>query len=184
MEFRLVYEGPLLGQSAGASHKWDIRRVLHPQLEHLWQSEPLAGVAQNLLAWPPLPAKISNVRERGGVRFAPLVTAELKLFAEISILLFRPRPKGALLGAHGDADNQLKTLIDALRLPNVKQEIKPDIAASLSSPFYCLLEDDSLVTKVGMETEHWLTPKAPDQALAIIHVNIKKSVVTYANIGL
>lgn len=183
MEFRLVYEGPLLGQSANAGHKWEIRRFLHPQLERLWENEPLAGVAKSLLALPAQPSKSSNIRERSGVRFAPLVTRTLKLFAEISILLFRPGPRD-FKGSRRDADNQLKTLIDALRLPNIRQEIPKNIAVSLPSPFYCLLEDDSLVTKVGIETEQWLSPEPDDKTLAIIHVCIKKSVVTYGNIGL
>jgi hypothetical protein len=33
MEFRLIYEGPLHGQGARSSHKLEIRRALHPQLE-------------------------------------------------------------------------------------------------------------------------------------------------------
>lgn len=181
MQFRLVYEGQLLGQNSGAAHKWHIRNSLHPQLERLWQQEPLGP---SLLAWPAAPAKVSNIRPRGSIHFAPLVTAELKLFAEIGVLLFRPRPKGTLLGAKGDADNQLKTLLDALRMPSPNQQIGPEISETLPNPFFCLLEDDSLVTKVGLETEQWLAPKAADQCLAIIDVVIKKSVVTYANLGI
>lgn len=183
MQFRLVYEGLLLGQNGDAAHKWHIRKAFYPQLEKLWQQEPLASASSSLLVFPPMPAKVSNIRPRGIVQFAPLVTAELKLFAEVSVLLFRPRPKGSLLGAKGDADNQLKTLLDALRMPSPNQEIKQAISANLSNPFYCLLEDDSLVTKVCLETEQWLASKDPNQCLAIIDVVIKKSVVTYANMG-
>ena len=49
MEFRLVYEGPLLAQGAKAAHKWEIRRALHPQLARLWEERPLAAAAERLL---------------------------------------------------------------------------------------------------------------------------------------
>ena len=48
MEFRLIYEGPLLGQSARSPHKWEIRRALHPQLKRLWQQQPLVNVAESV----------------------------------------------------------------------------------------------------------------------------------------
>jgi hypothetical protein len=47
--------------------------------------------------------------------------------------------------------------------------------------FYCLLQDDSLVTKVSVDTEQLLRPADPDFVLAIIHVNIKKTRTSYAN---
>ena len=59
MEFRLIYEGPLRGQGAKSTHKWEIRRSLHPQLRRLWQEHPLRDSAETLLAHPPLPSRWS-----------------------------------------------------------------------------------------------------------------------------
>jgi hypothetical protein len=43
MEFRLTYEGKLMGASRNnmrASHKHELRRVFHKQLLRLWQIQP------------------------------------------------------------------------------------------------------------------------------------------------
>jgi hypothetical protein len=186
MEFRLVYEGLLPAQGARSEHKWSIRRALHPQLVELWRQHPaLQQQGQKWLTFPPLPGQTSVVVERSGVLFAPLVTSRLNLFAEVSVLLFRPQPRGAVLSEGGDVDNRLKTLIDGLRLPHAKQEIRDEATGgNLPSPFYCLLEDDSLVTKASLESEQMLRPGKPDEVLAIISVNVKKYEVTVDNLGL
>ena len=185
MEFRLVYEGLLPAQGARSEHKWAIRRALHPQLAELWQQHPALQEAQKWLAYPPKEGEASVIVERSGVHFAPLVTSRLSLFAEVSVLLFRRQPRGAILSEGGDVDNRLKTLIDGLRLPHVKQEIRDEsTGGSLPSPFFCLLEDDSLVTKASLESEQMLRPSKPEEVLAIISVTVKKYKETFDNLGL
>lgn len=183
MDFRLLYEGHLLGQAAKADHKQQIRQALHPQLKQLWDMPPLDAMRE-FLAFPPKPAKVSVVLEKGNVRFAPLVTTRLHLFAELNILLFRAQPRGSLIKDGGDIDNRLKTLLDALRVPHTSSEAPCLASATADDLFFCLLEDDSLVTKVSVETEQFLRPVAPELVLAVIHVNIKKTQTTYANIAL
>jgi hypothetical protein len=51
-------------------------------------------------------------------------------------------------------------------------------------PFFCLLEDDSLVTKVSVESEQLLRPARPDDVVAIIAVHVKKTVLSFANMSL
>jgi hypothetical protein len=185
MEFRLIYEGPLHGQGAKSPHKWEIRRALHPQLERLWQERPLRDAAESLLAHPPLPSKVSVIVEKGGRRFAPLVTQRLNLYAELSVLLFRQQPRGELITNGGDIDNRLKTLLDGLRVPHGSLEGQAQPVESQDpSPFFCLLEDDSLVTKVSVESEQLLRPAKPDEVVAIITVHVKKTVLSYANMSL
>ena len=116
MEFRLIYEGPLHGQGAKSLHKWEIRRALHPQLQRLWREHPLKNAADRLLAHPALPGRTSVVVEKGGLLFAPLVTQRLNLYAELSVLLFRQQPRAPLITDGGDIDNQLKILLDGLRV--------------------------------------------------------------------
>jgi hypothetical protein len=178
MEFRLVYEGPLLAQGAKAAHKWEIRRALHPQLERLWKEKPLVAVA-------PRRSPDSIVVDRDGLRFAPLVTQRLNLYAEVSVLLMRQQQHGALFTEGGDIDNRLKTLLDALRLPrgpnegrgNGEREADPEL-------FFCLMEDDALITKVSVETAQLLRPAPPDHVLAIVGVHVKKTMLTPANMAL
>lgn len=185
MEFRLIYEGPLHGQGAKSAHKWEIRRALHPQLERLWQERPLRDAAPALLAHPAQPDKVSVIVEKGGRRFAPLVTPRLNLYAEISVLLFRQQPRGELITNGGDLDNRLKTLLDGLRVPHGSLEGQPLSPEQQDpQPFYCLLEDDSLVTKVSVESEQLLRPANPDEVVAIIGVHVKKTVLSHANMSL
>lgn len=192
MEFRLVYEGPLHGQGAKSPHKWAIRRALHPQLQRLWQEQPLREVASTLLAFPPQSGKPSVIVEKDGLRFAPLVTQRLNLYAEISVLLFRQQQRGALISNGGDIDNRLKTLLDGLRLPRGANEGRrerpaghaPEPLEPSPEPFFCLLEDDSLVTKVTVESEQFLRPAAPDVVLAIISVHVKKTRLTFENMSI
>lgn len=71
--------------------------------------------------------------------------------------------------------------MDGLRVPG-----NPSEAPSANSPddrFYCLLEDDSLVSKVTVETEQLLRECPVDFVIAVIHVNIKKTRTSYDNIA-
>jgi hypothetical protein len=51
-------------------------------------------------------------------------------------------------------------------------------------PFFCLLEDDSLVTKVTVESEQLLRPADPDEVLAVISVHVKKTRLTPENMAI
>jgi hypothetical protein len=185
VEFRLIYEGPLRGQGAKSPHKWAIRRALHPQLQRLWQLRPLADAAPALLAWPPRAGAPSVIVEKDGLRFAPLVTQRLNLYAEVSVLLFRQQPRGTLITDGGDIDNRLKTLLDGLRVPHGSMEGRAQAPAEPDpQPFFCLLEDDALVTKVSVESEQLLRPAPPDEVVAIVSVHVKKTVLTHANMSL
>jgi hypothetical protein len=56
--------------------------------------------------------------------------------------------------SHGDLDNRLKTLIDTLRKPhNANELVGNEMPPVDEDPFYCLLEDDDLVTGLGVETD-------------------------------
>ncbi|MGD9944775.1 MAG: hypothetical protein AB7L76_02385 [Burkholderiaceae bacterium] len=185
MEFRLVYEGPLHGQGAKAPHKWEIRRALHPQLERLWSEPPLNAARERLLAYPPQAVPSSIIVEKDGLRFAPLVSRRLNLYAELSVLLFRQQPRGTLITDGGDIDNRLKTLLDGLRVPRGANEGRQDAGSFAEpDPFFCVLEDDSLVTKVTVESEQLLRPAGPDFVLAIIGVHVKKTTLTSENMAL
>ena len=113
MQFRLVYQGPLR-IDGGTQRKQDIRRAFHPQIRELWTHVPLVE-NRNWLQFPAAENGLSVVRRLGDFRYAPLVSDELKLVAELEIVLLRPIRPGALIRQSGDIDNQLKPLFDALR---------------------------------------------------------------------
>jgi hypothetical protein len=117
--------------------------------------------------------------------FAPLVTQRLNLYVELSVLLFRQQPRGALITDGGDIDNRLKTLLDGLRVPHGSMEGRTELPADPDpKPFFCLLEDDSLVSKVSVESEQLLRPARPEEVVAIIAVHVKKTVLSHDNMSL
>jgi hypothetical protein len=128
-------------------------------------------------------------RERSrsnNVLFAPLVTGKNHLACELSITLLRQQAPGQLVGEGGDIDNRLKTLLDALRMPNTAeaQQAKIDTRSD-DDPIHCLLQDDALVTKVSVETDRLLRPVPANSfdLVAIIQVRVFVSgTPTFANL--
>lgn len=108
------------------------------------------------------------------VRFIPLVTALRFMRCELSVTMYRhqgPAFKGCLLEANGDIDNQLKTLFDALRMPQEPGQIPAKWAAERPH-FFCLLEDDSLVTKLTLETKHFLGETTIPEGHVDLHMDV------------
>ncbi|HOA94424.1 MAG TPA: hypothetical protein PKJ79_11745, partial [Quisquiliibacterium sp.] len=85
----------------------------------------------------------------------------------------------------GDIDNRLKTLLDGLRMPRGANEGRQTLLDTPDPvPFFCLLEDDSLVTKVTVESEQLLRPAPPDAVIAVISVHVKKTVLSHDNMAI
>ena len=182
MEFRLTYRGPLKGNAATIEDKQQLRRSFHAQLKQLWSLEPLKSRPDLLMDQKVTP---SVIFECGGFKFAALITQRLFLHAELQILFLRPEPKGFIVTGGGDIDNRLKTLLDSLRMPRDSQELpKVDKPKESETPFFCLLEDDSLVTSVSVSTDQLLEPIHPGHVLAIIKVKTVRSQDIWKNSGL
>ncbi|MFN2588571.1 MAG: hypothetical protein ABR613_10715 [Actinomycetota bacterium] len=171
MEFVLTYEGTL--PAAGtAAQKHRIRRTLHPQLRELWKTH--AGLEANQYLLEPS-AMGSVVRQLGPFNFAPFVCAELSLLAALDVLLLRPGPPGAVISSRADLDNQLKTLLDALRAPlNLKELPTSESPEEQEDPFFCLLDDDRKVIDLRVRAEQLLDPTAdPLSVRALIRVTVR-----------
>jgi hypothetical protein len=202
VQFRLTYEGILLGSSrtdTRAAHKQDIRRVFHRQLKRLWAISPhLAdSYRQPLPDIPfsrPIPegyTRINQLAERyqcGPYRLVPIVTEELALACHLKILLLRPDKPGAIV-ASGDIDNRLKTLFDALRIPGPdKNELAEHTPQEGEDPFFCLLQDDKLINQLSLETDVLLQPTRgvefdPNDSRIVISVSIRPAEVMLANLS-
>jgi hypothetical protein len=199
VEFRLTYDGPLLAelrdrtparQAARAEQKHAIRRVFHRQLKRLWEVPPLGGFGQPAAKFvvvsdgenkPPLPPhSIDNLSQRFVLNnhcFVPLVTETLEVLCGLDILILRRDPPGGLIRA-GDIDNRFKTLFDALRMPKVGELPMDAVPSEGETPFFCLLEEDHLVTKVALETDLLLEPsnnseEGFEQVQAVITVRLR-----------
>ena len=173
MRITLHYRGSLRANGA-PSHKHEIRRVFHDQLRTLWAQKPLAEQPNLLL--PRQSGSLSLLRPMGTFTFVPLVAAEMNATAELSITLLRPEPPGSLLTQGGDIDNRLKTLFDALTMPRHANSLPGGTGpAKEESPFFCLLEDDNLVTAVQVRTEQLLEPVA-DSSLVDLLIYVRTRV--------
>jgi len=116
-----------------------------------------------------------------------LVRQALSLNCAIDVLFLRPTRPGGILRS-GDIDNRIKTLFDALRLPKNQDELGGFVVPEHDEdPFFCLLEDDALVTHLSVETDALLQPvgSTPDvnDARLVITVNLKPYVVDPSNIN-
>ena len=94
-------------------------------------------------------------RSRTGVRFVPLVNGYFKLACRLDILFLRRDAPGNLING-GDIDNRLKVLLDALSLPtDCSQVYAPEPG---EDPFFCVMEDDSLISALSVVTDRLLAP--------------------------
>jgi hypothetical protein len=165
MEFSLVYHGPLKANGS-IRDKQDIRREFHKQLLELWKKEPLSSLEKanfdSIRSNNMLPNTVSGhpilfTQRLFDFLFKPLVSSKFNLVAELDIIFLRPESPGCIITQGGDIDNRLKTLFDAFRMPKESKEIpKDDSPKPNENPFYCLLEDDNLITKVAVRTDRLL----------------------------
>lgn len=212
MRFRLTYEGLLYatqGESRGqqpvkrADHKHEIRRHFHHQLKQLWKDDPFLSSARispyvnmkdshienGVRILPdgvyPLLEVVSTQYQNFGYSFVPLVNKYHRLVCSLNILFLRRDPPGGAINA-GDIDNRIKTLIDTLRCPQTPEELKgnekpgPD-----EQPFFCLLEDDKLVTHFSVETDRLLDPASDGDhdVRLVITIDVKPYFTTLDNVG-
>lgn len=171
MQFRLVYHGPLPAEGSGPTRKKEkhsIRRVLHGQLAQLWRE---IANDTGFMAFARSPGiiptrnpeeiaedhKIAN-RKNDIYRFVPLISERFALACSLDILFMRRDNAGALIQHGGDVDNRIKVLFDALRMPQNSSELPDEPPSANENPFFCLMQDDKLITKVCITTERLLQP--------------------------
>jgi hypothetical protein len=182
VKFRLIYEGPLEASTSAnrrPKEKHVIRQFLHPQLRELWRVHP----AINKDALARVDDYAANYG-RFGFNFAPLVTSKHGLACALDILFLRRDAPGALVHSGGDLDNRIKTLLDALRLPGEKTELAGATPQADENPFYCLLENDALITELGITTGRLLRPTREGQTLndVLLIIQVRTLLVKPPNI--
>lgn len=183
MDFCLTYRGPLKSNGS-KDDKHAIRQYLHPQLKDLWNQSPLKS-CKRLLKPEPKEGEVSVIEIMNGFQFAPLVTSHLRGFCHLDILFLRPEEPGNLISTGGDIDNRIKTLFDALRYPHTKDEMPLNWSPTPEQiPFYCVLEDDGLITSVSVTCDRLLNPENKEDVSLIIHVKPKVTEVLWATMGL
>lgn len=176
MELTLFYRGAL-ASNGGTAEKQSLRRVFHRQLAEFWKQNPLDDYRYLWDSSLPLFKPESDIRQkRGSFEFVPLINEYMYLVADLQIHLLRPEPPGSVKAQSGDLDNRMKTLLDALRMPRVPDEIPSNDAAGTDEyPFFCLLEDDALINSFSVVTHRWLEPNSPRKE-AILVVSVRTAV--------
>lgn len=211
MQFHLTYDGELpaasnntrtrekMGYPPSASFAlaelWQNNAVLKeaataakvPEQGYFHRTETWGGTASIQVSDASGAGYISDPRRdlcepivRNGYKFIPLVRSSLHLACGLNITFLRKG--GDLISAGGDLDNRIKVLFDGLRLPSeedLKKE-KPD-----AEPFYCLLEDDGLITSFSVNTDRlWSRPGSSEKEVRlIIGVTVRATRLTAYNMG-
>ncbi len=180
MEFTLFYEGELKSNGS-IKHKQFIRREFHKQLITIWTQRTFLALKKELTRRE----NILNNWKIGNFHFLPLVNDLYSQVAQLNIFILWPDAPGSIVINKGDIDNRLKTLLDALRVPKNHQEIpKDDSPAKDEDIFYCLLEDDKLITKISITTDRLLYADANHSEVKLfIRVNIKPSKMDFDDVA-
>lgn len=188
MRFHLVYSGPL--SASGNKSKMDeaakIRASISPQLSNLRdkhhalqvllrEGAKLGPPSANAIirsigpgGVPTPPRQLSARPGSGwidllsfvavsGTDFFPLVRNSLDLNCELDILFLRQQDPGGLVSQGGDIDNRIKTLLDALRMPSPTEQHR---FPNEGDPVYCLMESDTLVSRLNVDTDRLLFPES------------------------
>jgi hypothetical protein len=180
VQFRLTYYGPLPADTlrgggvrrARATDKHAIRKQLHPQLKELWKFPPLKRSPRDpkkayfVTDYGTEAEKYAHTEEALSARFVldkyhlvPLATLNLDLLCSIEIMvLLHDKRAGVRDESSGDLDNRIKTLCDALTMPRVGQLDEYPVPGEDEDPFYCLLENDSIISRLTVETDRLLVP--------------------------
>jgi hypothetical protein len=184
MEFRLIYEGQL-PSNGNALIKHAIRKQFHVQLAELWDKHRTLQLAKERYSLGSGGSgtflnKLARKFQLEGFHFVPLINATaFGLVCELDVLFMRRGVPGNLLIEGGDIDNRIKTLLDALRIPHNKNEIVGSPEAHEEPYFFCLLEDDALVTRINVNTDRLLKPlnseigHPENEVFLVIHVIAK-----------
>jgi hypothetical protein len=194
VEFRLTYRGNLPAQpserkEALSVKKHAIRRYFHPQMKELWRKHiTLKRYLEKTQHTKSLYAPgaegeqitaidiTANDFVVSGYRFAPLVNNKFGLACSLDILFLRRDEPGALISG-GDIDNRIKVLFDSLRMPKLEDIQYIGTPQAGENPFFCLLEDDNLITDVKITTDRLLTPMEQDEQIhdvhLVLHITIK-----------
>ena len=91
------------------------------------------------------PLSVANVGN-----FIPLVRNSLYLACDLDILFLRHDDDLRVLKRGGDLDNRIKTLFDALKMPQQIEELGGTVPTA--DPLYIVLEDDALIHSFSIKT--------------------------------
>ena len=120
--------------------------------------------------------QIADSHQRFGGRFVPLVSKAGGFTCSLDILFLRRDNPGGLISSGGDIDNRIKVLLDGLRMPDSVAECGGSPPTDDENPFFCLLENDDLVTGLSVTTDRLLTAMDSAERVHDVHLIIRVTV--------
>jgi len=183
MKITLFYRGPLKS-NADARIKHQLRLHFHPQLERALLQTPY--MQRRFRDWDKSVVLSKfyhrNAQTVAGHTFLALAAPHLvpmsteerhEVSVELGITMLRAGPLGSLIVGGGDIDNRLKTLFDALQIPDQNQGAKLNTTDLPGSPMFCLMSDDKLITRVNVQTGQLLdVDDRSKEIVLIIHAEV------------
>ena len=157
----LVYLGPLKS-NGDAQHKSDIRQKFSEQLSTIYKREITENENQSVREL----VEEKCTRTIAGIKYTSLVNRTLGLYAKLSVTMLSTKNSSIFANAQGDIDNRLKTIFDALSIPQESPGIK--IRGKLPELTICLLEDDVLIREVRVKVGELLTPEAEKSCVHVL----------------
>ena len=123
---------------------------------------------------PPLIVDLCEPINKHGAWFRPLVRETFALHCGLNIRFLRKEPPGKVYQG-GDLDGRMKTLIDALTMPQHVEQVLDQNISTESHPLHCLLEEDSMISGLEIESERLLgdSNNAGDYVKLTIHVDVR-----------
>jgi hypothetical protein len=190
VELTLHYDGPLPGSAADGhvQTKNRLRAAFHPQLESFCATDIHFYNIRDLAKLPVARRWVNCEASEldgdvhgflriplGGVDFTPVVAGGIHgHFAHLEIDLYRRLAPSRILNPQGDLDNRLKVLFDALRVPQDTNEMKGLELQPGTTRCYCLLENDSFITKLVVNSHQFHLPGDKDYVRLAIQVRISQ----------
>ena len=190
MKFTLTFEGPLTVNGPKAVSKHARRRIFHRQLKRLWR------VNTNLADWhlpvdkqfaAPAPDVLAARHGKfSPFQFVPLVSKDVKVDTALHFHILRPTD---YRNNTADPDNIIKIIVDSLKMPQAPNELPAGVGPSKDeSPFYALLEDDGLISRITSVSDELLQPIMQKDVIErsdtriLIDVYIRPLVPTVSNL--
>jgi len=170
IEFTLTYRGTLR-PNGDPQHKHDLRRQFHTQLKRLWEVRPKLAPGEMSRIIPDVRRPEFHIPVRD-FSFLPVISEAGFNVAEVDVELLQSECAGSIITMTGDIDNRLKTLFDAFKIPfrpgELPTEAKP---CEEEFPFFCVLQDDHLITRVSVQTRRRLdVDRESNEVILIVHV--------------
>ncbi len=172
MQIFLSYKG-VTSTTGHVAKKFIYRRYFRPQLQEFEKHM----IDRNY----PISAHFNeeNIKHVGDFSFLPLVTNTCNKVIDFKFtFLSHFEPGNGLSFPTGDTDNHLKALLDGLRMPNNKNEIRQEKPKKGENIFHCLMEDDGIVRKITIDHQKLLFDTNKKRNMKEVFVLIEANIVS------